>query len=199
MISLTPLVTAKTILEQLETAVSEGNLLEVKSCLRKLDRQPMTPQEKKSTFSDLLGVSEDTLELEKTSDGFLGDKCDIARCIAGALVGVYGLSQVVHNWHTIKTGTCTYCKRIECNERCKCKSCLTARARCGCMPKKFTQVAGSSSRLMYGLSGLPYIGLALAGFYQVFQGLRGASRESKIKSAQSIQELLKERVGRQRP
>ncbi len=97
MISLSPLTAAKTILEQLETAVSGGNLLEVKSYLRKLDRQPMTPQEKKSIFSDLLGMSEDTLESEKATGEFLGDKCDIARCIAGALVGVYGLSQVVHN------------------------------------------------------------------------------------------------------
>ncbi len=182
-----------TVAEELKAAVTAADFQKVKKYLRKLDRQAMTAQERKNVLSDLVGHVDVRLEQHKSA-GFLNNRWDLLRCVGGALVGVYALSYMVHNAHAMVTGACGYCKTINCNNSCRCPECGVRYGAHTCVQRPQYTSKNGSSRWIYGLTSLPSVGFAAAGFYQLYEGLRGASQHSKVVSTESVLELLNEKI-----
>lgn len=192
-----PFYAADNITQELEGAVNDGDILKVKKFLRKLDRMQIAPQEKKSTFAHLIGMTEDTLSAEKAATTVLSNRCDMVRFVGGALVSVFALSRVVGSLYALSKESCEKCKCIDCEKNCECGACGRNLYHCFCIAnnRKITKSDDSTTRFMYALQGVPSVGILAGGLYQMYQGLKGASRESTIASAMNIKALLKETAG----
>lgn len=189
-----PVLAKKTVQENLAAAVSEADFAKVKKYLRKLDRQKLSAQERKNALNHVLGVSNDNLEMQKSTAGFLNNRCDIARCVGGALVAVYAFSRIIPAYKS----ACVRCGAIECGDSCTCVGCTRkdGEHQDRCRDKKhFTKGPESYTKIGYGIRRMPHhLGLAAFGLYQFYQGLTGATQKSVKASSESINEFLKGKV-----
>lgn len=185
---------AKSVEEQLQAAVQSADIIQVKKYLRKLDRQNLTSQDKKNILARVALVSDEALSAEAKPGSLMSSPWDMARIVGGAMVGIYACSQIVHAFHKIRYKACQYCKGLhEGRQHCECTGCGDDLRYCTCVNRKVKM--NGVTRLRYGITGLPYAGLAAAGFYTMYQGFCGATQKSRTTSLRNVHALLTEKVG----
>jgi len=198
------------LVDLMERAVAQGDLVALKKYVRQLDRENISLAERNKALSELI-VSCQEIAQEQEDKSLLFNKWDITRFVGGAaltLGGAYFLIKEGYRLWTEGLYQCEVCKIYNCDGTHRCDDCKKNNMydcndrfrhirhdswgrqffvntpnglRAGEKPRLYAKVLGST-------------GVVVAGLYHFYKGLVHAGQNEVIADARILEEYLKEMI-----